>query len=80
MLRAFLNRPVGTPEYDARLAELGAGIAGFGIMGVGIHRISELELDEPARLLGFAATLTLGLVLVAIGQLGGLKVRLAARR
>lgn len=79
MLRRFLTRPIGTPAYDALLGEIGSGVAGLGIIAVGAVRVFALELDEPARLLGLAVAVMLGLAIVAIGLPGSIKVRLTPR-
>jgi hypothetical protein len=59
------------------LAEVASGVAGLAIMAVGAVRVFEMELEEPARLLGLAVAVLVGLGIVGIGLLGGIKARLA---
>jgi hypothetical protein len=76
MLRRILTRTISTAESDAWLAEVASGLTGFAIMGIGMHRVFTLELDEPQRLLGLVVTMLLGLAIIGIGLVGGLKARL----
>lgn len=77
MWRRILTRSVTTRESDAWLAEVASGVVGLSIMGIGAQRVFALELDEPSRLLGLAVAILLGLGIIAIGLLGGIKARLA---
>lgn len=77
MWRRILTRTVSTPESDAWLAEGASGVAGLAIMASGMHRVFTFELDEPGRLLGLAVAILLGLAIMGIGLLGGIKARQA---
>jgi hypothetical protein len=77
MLRRILTRSVTTAESDAWLAEVASGVAGLAVMGIGMHRVFTLELDEPGRLLGLAVAMLLGLAIIGIGLVGGIKARLS---
>jgi hypothetical protein len=77
MLRRILTRTISTAESDARLAEVASGVTGLAIMAIGTQRVFALELDEPGRLLGLAVAILLGLAIMGIGLLGGIKARQA---
>jgi hypothetical protein len=77
-MRHRLFAPVSSPASDAVLAEVFCGVAGLSTMAIGFHEVCSLELEAPARLLGFSVSLLLGLAIVGIGVLGGIKQRLVA--
>lgn len=77
MLRRIFTRTISTAESDAWLAEVASGVTGLAIMAIGMQRVFALELDEPGRLLGLATAILLGLGIIGIGLLGGIKARLA---
>jgi hypothetical protein len=77
-MRHRLVLPVSSPARDAVLAEVFCGVAGLSTMAIGFREVCSLELEAPARLLGFSVSLLLGLAIVGIGVLGGIKQRLVA--
>jgi hypothetical protein len=72
-MRHRLFAPVSSPASDAVLAEVFCGVAGLLTMAIGFHEVCSMELEAPARLLGFSVSLLLGLAIVGIGVLGGIK-------
>lgn len=77
-MRHRLFAQVSSPASDAVLAEVFCGVAGLLTMAIGFHEVCSMELEAPARLLGFSVSLLLGLAIVGIGVLGGIKQRLLA--